>query len=163
VRALAQRSAQAAKEIKNLISASTAEVDDGVSLVMETGKTLERIMAQVIDISRVVSTIANGATAQATTLQEISSSVQSMDQDTQKNAAMVEETTTASHNLRQEAENLLISVRKFKVAKSERTANKARRPQGREARDHVADHVRGNTARKLNPVAAPEAEDWEQF
>ena len=66
VRALAQRSAEAAKEIKGLISASTTQVDHGVKLVAETGKSLERIMAQVAEINDVVGEIAAGAKEQAT-------------------------------------------------------------------------------------------------
>jgi methyl-accepting chemotaxis protein len=98
VRALAQRSAEAAKQIKNLIGASTSEVSAGVALVVETGKALERIIVQVVDITKVVSEIADGAAEQATALQQINIAIGQMDQDTRKNAAMVEETTAASHS-----------------------------------------------------------------
>ena len=91
VRALAQRSAEAAKEIKSLILASTSQVDQGVKLVAETGKSLERIMAQVGEINAVVTEIASGATEQATGLTQVNSAVTQMDQVTQQNAAMVEE------------------------------------------------------------------------
>jgi methyl-accepting chemotaxis protein len=115
VRALAQRSAEAAREIKNLISTSTEEVEEGVSLVMETGNTLSRIVSQVVTINRVVSGIADGAKVQAEALQQVSAAVTQMDRDTQKNAAMVEETTAASHSLRKEAEHLSQAVARFQV------------------------------------------------
>ena len=91
VRALAQRSAEAAKEINGLISASTMQVDHGVNLVAETGKSLESIMAQVTEINSVVSEIAAGAQEEATGLQQINIAIAQMDQVTQQNAAMVEE------------------------------------------------------------------------
>jgi methyl-accepting chemotaxis protein len=116
VRALAQRSAEAAKEIKSLISASTAQVDAGVGLVADSGKSLERIVVQIADVSKVVAAIAAGATEQATALKEVNAAVNQMDQVTQRNAAMVEETTAASHNLRKEAESLIGALSRFQVS-----------------------------------------------
>jgi methyl-accepting chemotaxis protein len=118
VRALAQRSAEAAKEIKGLISASTTQVDRGVKLVAETGKSLERIMAQVTDINDVVSAIAAGAHEQATGLEQINTAINQMDQVTQQNAAMVEESTAASHSLSQETSQLSSLIGKFQVDKA---------------------------------------------
>jgi methyl-accepting chemotaxis protein len=106
VRALAQRSAEAAKEIKGLISASTAQVDQGVSLVTQTGKALERIVAQVVEINAIITDIAASAQEQATGLQQVNAAVNEMDKVTQQNAAMVEETTAASHSLAGETEEL---------------------------------------------------------
>jgi methyl-accepting chemotaxis protein len=123
VRALAQRSAEAAKEIKGLVSASSGQVEKGVSLVAETGKALERIVAQIAEVSGVVAAIASGATEQATGLKEINEAVNQMDQVTQRNAAMVEETTAASHNLLQEASDLLASVSRFHVSDAEATGS----------------------------------------
>ena len=99
VRALAQRSADAAKEIKSLISASTTQVDQGVNLVTQTGRALERIVAQVVEINAIIVDIASSAQEQATGLQQVNSAVNQMDQVTQQNAAMVEQTTAASHSL----------------------------------------------------------------
>jgi methyl-accepting chemotaxis protein len=115
VRALAQRSADAAKEIKGLISESTTQVDHGVKLVAETGKSLERIMAQVGDINGVVTQIAGGAEEQATALQEVNTAVNQMDQMTQQNAAMVEESTAACHSLSQEAAQLSELISHFQI------------------------------------------------
>ena len=115
VRALAQRSAEAAKEIKTLITASTEQVDAGVELVGKTGEALTRIVAQVAQINGVVSEIAASAQEQATGLEQVNSAVSQMDQATQQNAAMVEESTAASHALSREADNLTQLMGQFSV------------------------------------------------
>lgn len=119
VRALAQRSSGAAKEIASLLSASTTKISEGTHLVRQTGETLERIAGQVIEINTVVANISKNASEQAATLQEVNAAVGQMDQDTQKNAAMVEQTTAASHNLRATAERLVGSVQAFRLSASE--------------------------------------------
>ena len=91
VRALALRAAEAAKEIKGLISQSSAQVDTGVKLVAETGRSLERILSQVGQINAAVSDIAAGAHQEATALQQVSVAIEQMNTFTQQNAAMVEE------------------------------------------------------------------------
>jgi methyl-accepting chemotaxis protein len=115
VRALAQRSADAAKEIKTLISASGTQVEAGVRLVGETGKALTRIVEQVNKLSDLVGTIARSAQEQASGLGQVNAAVTQMDQVTQQNAAMVEEATAASHALAAEAEELAKLVGQFTV------------------------------------------------
>ena len=115
VRALAQRSADAAKEIKGLIAASVQQVADGVKLVGETGHTLDRIGKRVGEINQIVVEIANSARDQAAGLDEVNTAVGQMDQVTQQNAAMAEETTAASHSLAKEAEKLATLLSQFKV------------------------------------------------
>jgi methyl-accepting chemotaxis protein len=115
VRALAQRSAEAAKEIKSLISTSTAQVGQGVELVAETGKSLERLVAKVADINAVVLEIASGAEGQATDLKEINAAVGEMDKGTQQNAAMAEQATAVSHSLAQESDQLMALIAQFSV------------------------------------------------
>jgi methyl-accepting chemotaxis protein len=115
VRALAQRSAEAAKEIKTLISTSTEQVAQGVTRVEETGKALERIAAHVIEINSVVVEIASSAQEQAAGLQEVNTAVNQMDQMTQQNAAMVEQATAAAHSLRDEAEGLDRLMGQFRI------------------------------------------------
>ena len=115
VRALAQRSAQAAKEIKGLISTSTAQVDQGVLLVTQTGEALGRIVAKVVEINGVITDIAASAQEQATGLQQVNTAVNEMDQVTQKNAAMVEETTAAAHALDGEIEELGHLIAHYKI------------------------------------------------
>jgi methyl-accepting chemotaxis protein len=115
VRALAQRSAEAAKEIKSLISTSTAQVGEGVQLVAETGKSLERIVAKVAEINTVVSDIASGAQEQATGLQQVNTAINEMDKVTQQNAAMAEQATAAGRSLAQESQQLSGLVTQFQT------------------------------------------------
>jgi len=115
VRALAQRSAEAAKEIKSLISTSSGQVDSGVQLVAESGKALDRIIAQVSKINGIVSEIATSAEQQATGLQQVNTAISQMDATTQKNASMVEESNAASHSLSKETSQLANLVEQFQV------------------------------------------------
>jgi methyl-accepting chemotaxis protein len=116
VRELAQRSATAAKEIKALINASAAQVKDGVELVGEAGQTLEKISQQVMQINALIRQISASASEQASGLKEVNAAVNQMDQVTQQNAAMVEETTAASMALRNESDTLRGLVAKFQVS-----------------------------------------------
>ncbi len=115
VRALAQRSADAAKQIKGLISASSRQVGDGVELVGQAGQALERIAGQVNQISGLVSEIAASAQEQAIGLTQVNTAVNQMDQTTQQNAAMVEQSTAASHSLAGEAGELSRLVGRFQI------------------------------------------------
>jgi len=115
VRSLAQRSAEAAKEIKNLISASNTQVEQGVKMVGATGNALENIMAQVNDINRVVEEIATGAREQALGLAEINAALNQMDHATQQNAAMVEQSTAASQMLAKETDRLSDLIGQFRI------------------------------------------------
>jgi len=115
VRGLAQRSADAAKEIKSLILDSTRQVATGVRLVDTTGEALEEIVAKVAEISSAVEEIAASAAEQSVGLREVNSAVNQMDQVTQQNAAMVEQSTAASHALAQEAGDLAALVQRFRI------------------------------------------------
>ena len=123
VRALAQRSADAAKEIKALIASSTGHVKQGVKLVGETGQSLARIVTQVSELNGVVMEIAASAAEQATGLAEVNTAVNQMDQVTQQNAAMVEQTTAASHSLAHETAELATLIGRFRVTEEDMTAN----------------------------------------
>ncbi|CAN5364972.1 methyl-accepting chemotaxis protein [soil metagenome] len=116
VRALAQRSADAAKEIKTLISTSTQQVGQGVAMVGQTGEALQAIVAKVSEIDSLVSEIAAGAAEHATGLNEVNAAVNQMDQTVQQNAAMVEQSTAASHALKGEANSLTQMIGRFKVS-----------------------------------------------
>ena len=116
VRALAQRSAGAAKEIKALISTSAEQVGSGVKLVRETGQVLGRILTQVSEITIVVTEIAASAEEQAVGLSEVNTAVNQMDQVTQQNAAMVEETTAASATLADRTQELSALTGRFKLS-----------------------------------------------
>jgi methyl-accepting chemotaxis protein len=115
VRALAQRSAEAAREIKGLIATSAVSVDAGVRLVGETGEALRRMVGRVAEIDGLVGEIAASAQEQATGLRQVNTAVNQMDQMTQQNAAMVEQSTAACHVLAREAQALTASVSRFAV------------------------------------------------
>jgi methyl-accepting chemotaxis protein len=165
VRALAQRSAEAAKEIKTLISKSTNQVATGVELVDKTGEALKAIAVQVSEISGIVSEIAASAQEQATGLTQVNTAVNQMDQITQQNAAMVEQSTAASHSLRKEARELVSLVSRFKVtAEPAQAINLAeRRPAPRKPAPQATTSRPARsmeaTARKLQPAA----DEWEDF
>ncbi|MGV1914573.1 methyl-accepting chemotaxis protein [uncultured Agrobacterium sp.] len=161
VRELAQRSASAAKDIKGLISTSNNQVQEGVELVGETGRALETIVSEVQEINRHVMAIVEAAQEQSSGLQQINTAVNQMDQDTQKNAAMVEETTAASHGLAREASSLNQLLGQFKLSDTfeapVRPATSAERPAASPARAlgrKIATAFGGNAAVK---------QDWEEF
>ncbi len=172
VRALAQRSADAAKEIKGLISTSTGQVAQGVQLVAETGKALERIVAKVAEINSVVADIASGAQEQATGLQQVNTAVNQMDQVTQQNAAMVEQATAASRSLSQESSELSSLVSLFQVGDT--GVEPMRRPAARVARPKDRFEVQSPRRQLKTPASrsgsavrkaelAAEDEGWENF
>ena len=164
VRALAQRSAEAAKEIKALISASAREVDAGVDLVGQTGQALQRIVTQIAEINGVVAEISASAGEQSTGLHQVNSAVNQMDQVTQQNAAMVEQSTAASHALAREAEELARLISRFQVGDAGAVRADHRPAVSAAPRAHSAPapaYSRSATARKLEPQA--EAEGWEEF
>ncbi|MGO9235501.1 MAG: methyl-accepting chemotaxis protein [Methylocella sp.] len=166
VRALAQRSAEAAKEIKGLISASTERVEQGVKQVAETGKSLERIVVQVAEINKVVSTIAAGAKEQAMGLQEVNTAINHMDQVTQQNAAMVEQTTAASHSLSQETERLSGLVGQFQLREAavrveKKAGTNLRKPPARAQMLKTVSSSRVSAAVRKPEPSADGA--WEEF
>jgi len=120
VRELAQRSANAAKEIKKLITTSGEAVKNGAELVNETGKALEQIVSEVSEINQHVSAIVSAASDQSIGLQEINQSINSIDQGTQQNAAMAEQTTAASFSLSKEVASVDEKLRHFKTRESDR-------------------------------------------
>jgi methyl-accepting chemotaxis protein len=167
VRALAQRSADAAKEIKSLILTSSQHVDRGVKLVGETGGALAQIVKQVTEINALVAEIAASAQEQATGLHQVNTAVNQMDQMTQQNAAMVEQSTAASHSLAKEAEELVALTERFQLGE-EAVAAPPTRPARRapaasvvQMRTTAAGARRGGAAAVRK--AAPDREDWEEF
>ena len=154
VRALAARSSDSAREIKELIEASNNHVVDGVALVRETGEALSRITGSVTEVADHITAIAGSAAEQATTISAIEGTMQELDMVTQQNAAMFEETSAASVSLSNEATALNAAVSRF----------------------HIGDNTNAAPTRRLEPVrqevrqvanAAPVAEasdgDWTEF
>ncbi|MDX2203802.1 MAG: HAMP domain-containing methyl-accepting chemotaxis protein [Hyphomicrobiaceae bacterium] len=163
VRGLAQRSAEAAKEIKALIQTSSSQVAEGVDLVAATGTALERILAQVNEINSVVVDIASGAREQATGLQEVNTAINQMDQTTQQNAAMVEETTAASHALAQEAQLLGDLIGQFRMGGAAAAKASPVAPAARPRAPERLAPARAATAAQRKPAAAAVASEWEDF
>jgi methyl-accepting chemotaxis protein len=171
VRALAQRSAEAAKEIKTLISASTGQVGQGVKLVDETGHALQRIVDRVAEIDSLVTEIAASAQEQAVGLAQVNTAVNQMDQVTQQNAAMVEQSTAASHSLAQEAEVLQASVAQFRVGDAARApaarsvpaapVRQAEPPRSNRVVQALKTLGRGGAAPKVETAALEDG--WEEF
>jgi methyl-accepting chemotaxis protein len=167
VRALAQRSADAAKEIKTLISTSSQQVATGVNLVGETGRTLTRIVEQVSRLNVLVIEIAGAVQEQATGLGEVNSAVNQMDEVTQKNAGMVADTTAASQSLAAEAAELIRLLGQFKLKESAGPRGGATAPPARGNGE-----ARTSAATKAKPVAARPAplskataggDNWDEF
>jgi methyl-accepting chemotaxis protein len=125
VRALAQRSAEAAKEIKTLISTSTTQVERGATLVGQAGKVLERIVEKVADTNRIINDIAASAQEQSTGLDQINIAVNQMDEMTQKNAAMVQESGVAVNQLARQSEDLTGVIAGFRIGDEVRQAYRA--------------------------------------
>ncbi len=163
VRELAQRSATAAKDIKALINRSGEEVDTGVKLVTATGEALGLIQGHVVKVNEHVHSIATAAKEQSTGLSEVSTAVNQMDQTTQQNAAMVEESTAATNRLADEAVNLAQLIARFNLGgqvSAPRVARQDSKPVASPARaltQKLAGAFGGRSA------AAVATKEWEEF
>ncbi len=115
VRALAQRSAQAAREIKTLISASTERVENGSRQVTETGSTMRDVVGSVQRVTQIIGEISSSSASQALTLGEIGQAVSHLDQMTQQNAALVEQSAAAAQSLKEQAQELVQAVQSFRL------------------------------------------------
>lgn len=168
VRALAQRSAEAAKEIKSLISTSSQQVGAGVKLVGQAGEALTQIVSGVNEINGLVAEIASSAQEQSTALTQVNAAINQMDQTTQQNAAMVEESTAASHALAHEAEQLEQLVARFEISQAVGAPRAAAKPNSVR---HQQDRVAAYAAKPARRIAMPRssvapsaaAENWEEF
>ena len=166
VRELAQRSASAAKQIKTLITASNTQVQEGVQLVGDTGRALESIVTEVQEINHHVSAIVEAAQEQSSGLQQINTAVNQMDMDTQKNAAMVEQTTAATHSLSQEVSSLNELLTMFKLSGGQRQQAAAPLRAAKGTERPVASPVKalGNKlASAFVGNAAVKQDSWEEF
>jgi methyl-accepting chemotaxis protein len=165
VRELAQRAASAAKDIKGLITKSSDEVAVGVKYVQATGESLADIEARVLKINDHIHSIATAAREQATGLNEVSTAVNQMDQVTQHNAAMVEESSAATHKLKAEADSLASLVARFRTGEATQPI-RAAQPAHR-AVESPARRMMGNVARAFatrgGAAQAATQEGWEEF
>lgn len=162
VRELAQRSAQAAKEIKDLIRTSVAEVDSGAKLVRETGQALTTIQGFVANINQLIETIALSAKEQSAGLTQVNTAVNEMDQVTQKNAAMVEEVNAAGVALATEGSTLRTLVSGFTLPGQRYTPSVVHRPEPVKAAANPVAQLRSVAARMSGSNTALAA-SWEEF
>jgi len=115
VRSLAQRSANAAKEIKQLITDSAGKVEEGSALVGRAGKTMGEIVTSVKRVTDIIADIAAASAEQSAGIEQVNVAITSMDEGTQQNAALVEEASASARSLEQQAEQLVTTVAVFRV------------------------------------------------
>jgi len=167
VRALAQRSADAARDVKIKITASAEQVDAGVGMVVQAGDALTRITGRFGEISTIVSEIASAAGDQATALQQVNTAIGEMDSVTQQNAAMVEEATAAAQSLVAETENMSCQVDRFQMS-GRSASNVERRAIASvhqiQARAHIGARMAvGGRGSQSNVALAAVSDDWSDF
>ena len=167
VRELAQRSANAAKDIKTLILKSGEEVQVGVRHVQETGTSLSEIEGHVLKINDHINEIATAARQQSVGLQEVSTAINEMDQVTQRNAAMVEEMSAATHKLGSDADSLDSMVSRFRVEGGKPASSARPVTANAETARPVASPARAMVAKVSRAIgggrAAAAAESWDEF
>ena len=115
VRSLAQRSAEAAKEIKTLITASVERVDQGTVLVDQAGRTMDEVVASIRRVTDIVAEISSASVEQSSGVSQVGDAIGQMDQVTQQNAALVEESAAAAESLKQQAQSLVQAVSVFRL------------------------------------------------
>ncbi|KQB09921.1 methyl-accepting chemotaxis protein [Vibrio metoecus] len=170
VRNLAQRSAGAAKEIKGLINDSVDKVNEGSRLVNESGATLKEIVEAVARVSDLIAQIAASSVEQSTGIDEINRAIAAMDEMTQQNASLVEETSAASQSLKDEGKELL-NLMNFFVTENNittferKTAHQAATPSKSKAvvGMHKEKAPASKVVHKMPPRAADESDEWEEF
>jgi methyl-accepting chemotaxis protein len=165
VRSLAQRSAEAAREIKSLIGASVEKVETGSRLVGDAGATMEDIVTQVKRVSDLIGEISSATIEQTSGIGQVSTAVSQLDQVTQQNAALVEESAAAAESLKQQAQQLADVVGVFKISQDATRTVIARAQSGSSPRGVAS-------AAPKKPTAAPKVvsaaenssgHDWETF
>ncbi|HEX2009292.1 MAG TPA: methyl-accepting chemotaxis protein, partial [Roseateles sp.] len=180
VRTLAQRSAEAAKEIKGLIGASVERVEAGSRLVQEAGSSMGEIVASVQRVSDIIGEISTASSEQSDGIGQVNQSVLQLDQMTQQNAALVEESAAAAESLKDQAHRLVDAVAVFRLAAGQAAPRPTAPPSAPAARPappkQLAQKVLAKAAQSARPAAAPAAPatkpgsaagggdgDWETF
>ena len=148
VRNLAQRSAGAAKEIKGLIGNSVDKVESGTRLVDEAGRTMSEIVTSINRVTEIMSEISAASSEQSSGIEQVNLAVTNMDENTQKNAALVEQAAAAAESLEEQARNLLDAVALFKLSDG---VEKRRKPPAARAQPQLA---RGKPAQRAAVMPA---------
>jgi methyl-accepting chemotaxis protein len=158
VRNLAQRSAGAAKEIKDLIRDSVEKVDNGTELVNESGQTLSEIVEAVAKVSTMIKEISSASEEQASGIEQVNKAISQMDEMTQQNAALVEEASAASETMTEQATSMMNLMGFFQ------SANAGGRPSMTAAPRVAAPAARvSNTSAASRPVITDSDDDWKEF
>ncbi len=131
VRTLAQRAADAARDIKAVIGTSVGKVEDGAKLVASAGAAMDEIVAQVRRVSAIIGEIAAASKEQSGGIDQVNQAVTNIDQITQQNAALVEEATAAARSLEDQSESLVRAVAVFKMAEERAGGAQKRQPAGK--------------------------------
>jgi methyl-accepting chemotaxis protein len=166
VRTLAQRSANAAKDIKELISDSVSKIENGNVLVNQSGETMEKVVTSIKRVNDIMSEIAAASAEQATGIDEVGKAITQMDEVTQQNAALVEEAAAAAESLQSQAVQLTERVSSFKMDDSQQghqqtiASSKAlSSPLPRASKSKQ----RAPVAQKKIKAASPQEDEWESF
>jgi methyl-accepting chemotaxis protein len=161
VRTLAQRSANAAKDIKALISDSVQKIDNGNALVGKSGETMKEIVSAIKRVNDIMAEIAAASAEQSTGIEEVSTAVSQMDEMTQQNAALVEEAAAAAESLQSQADQLTQSVGQFRLSDDNiRTQAPVKRLS---AQAKPAAKKSSSPTNKLAPPPSATDDEWEQF
>ncbi len=170
VRSLAQRSAQAAKEIKDLIGTSVDKVEAGTRLVEQAGDTIEALVIDVKRVSELMGSIAEASAEQSRGVQQVNKTVTEMDKVVQQNASAVQESAAAAEGMRQQAQALVRAVSTFRLPSDERASTAMPAPEharvGALRREPTLGAPRSpllTKARKAQPVSASGTGEWEEF
>jgi methyl-accepting chemotaxis protein-1 (serine sensor receptor) len=158
VRSLAQRSAQAAKEIKGLIDHSVGEVDRGTMLVEQAGETIQALVVDVQRVSALMASIAEASAEQSRGVQQVNKTVTEMDKVVQQNASAVQQSASAAAGMREQAETLVNAVSAFRVGTERVAATRSPPPAA------LPPHERTERLAAKPAIAlASGGEDWEEF
>ena len=163
VRSLAQRSAEAAKEIKELISGSVSKIDGGNKLVNQSGDTMEEVVTSIKRVNDIMSEIAAASSEQASGIEEVSKAVVQMDEMTQQNAALVEEAAAAAESLQQQAGGLSERVATFKIGESHKTQQQPVPTARLSHQSHRTASVASLTNHRALQPKVPSSDEWESF
>jgi methyl-accepting chemotaxis protein len=164
VRSLAQRSANAAKEIKQLITDSVVEVQQGTQLVDQAGRTMSQIVTSVKKVTDIIADISAASQEQSAGIEQVNNAITQMDEGTQQNAALVEQASAAARSLEQQAEQLVQTVAVFRLANAA-TDRRAAQVVVADALKSASAPVRpAKLAQRLRGTAAANSErDWKEF
>jgi methyl-accepting chemotaxis protein len=166
VRTLAQRSANAAKDIKELISDSVSKIENGNVLVNQSGETMEKVVTSIKRVNDIMSEIAAASAEQATGIDEVGKAITQMDEVTQQNAALVEEAAAAAESLQSQAVQLTERVASFKMDNSQQGHQQTIAP----SKALSSPLLRASKSKQRAPVAqkkikaaSPQEDEWESF